>query len=96
MPPLAHPVVDYGHLYGLQGLGAQPGAGAKGAPSRRYTDFAEESLAARRKAYGGDMGELLSGTVQAEDGDIEAVRLRGEFEVRVDLEEEVVCRYKRL
>lgn len=85
MPTFAHPVVDDGHLHRLEGLGAEAGARAEGAPARRHADLAEEAFATRWQADGGDVGEGLGGAVQAEDGDVKTVSLRGEFEIRVDL-----------
>lgn len=86
VPPFAHPIVDDRHLHGLEGLGAQPGAGTEGAPSGRHADLAQEGFTARWQADGGDVGQLLGGAVQAEDGHVEAVRLGGEFEIGVYLE----------
>lgn len=87
VPPLAHPVVDHGHLHRLQRLGAKSGPGAERPPSGGHPDFPQEVLAPRGQADWGNVGKLVGRSIQSQDGDVEAVRLGGELEVGVHLEE---------
>ena len=57
-----------------------------GAPAGRPGVFAQEIVAFLRQADGRNVRLVRNVAVQPEDGDVVAIRLRSEFEIRMDVD----------